>query len=377
SVKQRAFILVTDVAEGNVSAIGRWTSQICLSKRCTLGHRHLDSLLVLPSRRFLLPASLSLPFRYSGSRHPPVSHLQYSLACLPSNGMSSPAKEILHAISIEFLSDSGPHFVFQVWKTFCSSHGAKPQLLTHNPNVSVSTFPDSTIPSIRTHLRNCRIIGTRPYFSLKHRCIPASTFQPGQKVGLSSKDFPLKAYPKKLSPKYLGPFPIQSAISPSAVPHQLPPHLQVHPVFHISQIKLVNSNSSLRGASWMLSIQPPHWSFHLWNPSPGISFSSPSLLQLQPRMEESRRQQHHWFKVHVMLQLNVSKERPCHFCSYGPDALPHLPGISRVCKSGFDAPPVMLFGRLDAPPQRSPGPAVCLMVTRPKSTIPSSEELLY
>lgn len=46
-------------------------------------------------------------------------------------------------------------------------------------------------------------------------CTPAPSYQPGQKIWLSSKDIPLKDSSKKLAPRYLGTFTIENVINPS------------------------------------------------------------------------------------------------------------------------------------------------------------------
>lgn len=42
---------------------------------------------------------------------------------------------------------------------------------------------------------------------------------------------------QKLGPKYVGPFPVVSKVGKVAYKLQLPPHVKVHAVFHVSQLK--------------------------------------------------------------------------------------------------------------------------------------------
>ena len=46
---------------------------------------------------------------------------------------------------------------------------------------------------------------------------------------------------RKLAPRYVGPYTISQVIKPSALRLTLPPSLKIHPVFHVSQVKLVAS----------------------------------------------------------------------------------------------------------------------------------------
>ncbi len=63
------------------------------------------------------------------------------------------------------------------------------------------------------------------------------TFQPGQKVWLSTRDIRMHLLWKKLSPRYVGPFTIIKQINPVTYQLQLPSHYRIHSSFHISLLK--------------------------------------------------------------------------------------------------------------------------------------------
>jgi hypothetical protein len=72
--------------------------------------------------------------------------------------------------------------------------------------------------------------------------------QPGDKVYLSTAHLPLRGRTqvRKLAPKYTGPFTVQQVISDSAYRLELPDHMKIHPVFHVSQLKIYNPNDDNR-----------------------------------------------------------------------------------------------------------------------------------
>uniref|UniRef100_A0A1A8D4D5 Gypsy retrotransposon integrase-like protein 1 n=1 Tax=Nothobranchius kadleci TaxID=1051664 RepID=A0A1A8D4D5_NOTKA len=124
--------------------------------------------------------------------------------------------------------------------------------LGFQPCLFPSEFPSSVV-SIPQFLRSARRTWSATQKALqrtadrnrrladRHRR-PAPVYVPGQRVWLSTRDIALKGHCKKLSPKFIGPFTISSIINPSSVRLELPPHMKVHPVFHVSLLKPVSSS---------------------------------------------------------------------------------------------------------------------------------------
>ncbi len=69
----------------------------------------------------------------------------------------------------------------------------------------------------------------------------APSYQPGQKVWLSTRDIRLRLPCKKLAPRFVGPFTIQKQINPVTFQLNLPPQYRIHSTFHVSLLKPYHS----------------------------------------------------------------------------------------------------------------------------------------
>ncbi|KAI2661149.1 Transposon Tf2-6 polyprotein [Labeo rohita] len=123
--------------------------------------------------------------------------------------------------------------------------------LGYQPPLFPSQESDAIVPSTHAFIRRClrtwRLArqalirtGERNKASAdRHRSKPP-LYVCGQKVWLSTQDIPLKLPARKLGPKFIGPYNITKVLNPVTVRLRLPPMLKrIHPVFHVSRVKLV------------------------------------------------------------------------------------------------------------------------------------------
>jgi hypothetical protein len=86
----------------------------------------------------------------------------------------------------------------------------------------------------------------KEYYDGKRRDV---VFQEGEEVLLNTKNIRLKAKEEtgaanKLMPRYIGPFRIRRVIGKGAYDLELPGHMQIHPVFHVSLLKPFRRDAS-------------------------------------------------------------------------------------------------------------------------------------
>lgn len=84
------------------------------------------------------------------------------------------------------------------------------------------------------------------------------SFSPGERVLLKLRPYRLKSVARKanekLAPRFYGPFEIVERIGAVAYRLQLPTNAQIHPVFHVSQLK------PFKGSETKSQPLPPHLS---------------------------------------------------------------------------------------------------------------------
>lgn len=110
------------------------------------------------------------------------------------------------------------------------------------------------VPSVRANLQRCRRIWKQARTAFLRSSLrsqrqadrdraPAPSYTAGQKVWLSTRDLPPQVEARKLALRFVGPFEGDRMVNPVAVHLYLPASLNVHPTFHISQVKPVQESA--------------------------------------------------------------------------------------------------------------------------------------
>uniref|UniRef100_A0A8C5PE09 Gypsy retrotransposon integrase-like protein 1 n=1 Tax=Leptobrachium leishanense TaxID=445787 RepID=A0A8C5PE09_9ANUR len=147
----------------------------------------------------------------------------------------------------EFAYNSGTHQSLRE-SPFFLNYGYHPALLPDLPQIGDVPNVQERLERLREgHQRARRLLQQaqdtyKTYADRKRR--PSPTYSVGQKAWLSTKNLRLTCPTKKLGPTYIGPFPISAIISPTAIRLQLPDNLRLHPVFHVSLLKLWTAPSA-------------------------------------------------------------------------------------------------------------------------------------
>ncbi|KAI2668743.1 Transposon Ty3-I Gag-Pol polyprotein [Labeo rohita] len=192
----------------------------------------------------LLGATVSLSSGFhpqsNGQTERANQDLERTLRCMVTRNPSSWSQQLS---MVEYAHNSLP----------VSSTGLSPFecSLGYQPPIFPSLESEVAVPSAHAFIQRCHRTWTRARETLLqvgartkakadlHRSRPP-VYVVGSKVWLSTNNIPLRSVSNKLAPKFIGPFPVTKIISPVAVRLKLPPvYRRIHPVFHVSKIKLV------------------------------------------------------------------------------------------------------------------------------------------
>ncbi|KAM9391487.1 uncharacterized protein KIAA0825 homolog [Pholidichthys leucotaenia] len=122
--------------------------------------------------------------------------------------------------------------------------------LSYNPALLSIMEEEIAVSTVGDHMAKCRRFWRDTRAALLHSTeenakwanqtrTPAPIYSVGQRVWLSTRNFPLKTECKKLASRFVGPFVINAIVNPASIWLVLPPSLRVNPTFHVSQVKPV------------------------------------------------------------------------------------------------------------------------------------------
>ena len=122
-----------------------------------------------------------------------------------------------------------------------------------NPRFELITPPETKVPSVEHRLDILRSTHEELKINLmkaqedhekfaNRQRKESQDLKPGDQVWLSTQNITTNRPSKKLDSKRLGPFPVKKIINKHAIELDLPPWMQIHPVFHESLLERVKIN---------------------------------------------------------------------------------------------------------------------------------------
>ncbi|CAI7876562.1 unnamed protein product [Closterium sp. NIES-54] len=167
-----------------------------------------------------------------------------------------------HLAAVEFAYNSSPNIATGE-PPFLLATGQLPRSVTslphplHSPNPTAADFISSHHRILQLARRKLQLAQERQVrYANQHR--HHTTFRVGDLVLLSTANLALlnAGTSRKLAPRFVGPFPITKVLSPVTYRLQLPPHMTIHPVFHVHLLR------PYRSPSHPFQPRPPMFSAH-------------------------------------------------------------------------------------------------------------------